>query len=69
MKIERAVKELEKLNAAWRPAEPDKDQEIITPEERECFRKIGLKMDSSLVLGKQELFFSLDFLWVFSSCS
>lgn len=69
MKIERAVKELEKLNAAWRPAELDKDQEIITPEERECFRKIGLKMDSSLVLGKQELFFSLDFLWVFSSCS
>lgn len=53
-----AVKELEKLNSAWRPTEPDEDQEIITPEEKECLRKIGLELESCLVLGKQMLFFS-----------
>ena len=53
-KIERSGNELGKLNSALRHAEQDEDQEIITQEERECFRKIGLKMDSILVLGKQE---------------
>ena len=56
MKIARSAKELGKLNSAWSPAELDADQEMITQEEKECFRKIGLKMDSSLVLGKQDLF-------------
>lgn len=43
--------ELSKLNAAWTPAEQDVDFEIMTDEERECFRKMGLKMRSCLVLG------------------
>lgn len=56
MKIKRSSKELEKVNSTWRPAEQDADQEMITEEERTCFRKIGLKLTSSLVLGKQCLF-------------
>ncbi|XP_052195748.1 chloroplastic group IIA intron splicing facilitator CRS1, chloroplastic isoform X2 [Diospyros lotus] len=56
MKIKRSAKELAKLNSAWRPAEQDADQEMITQEERECFRKIGQKMDSSLVLGRRGVF-------------
>ncbi|XP_059642418.1 chloroplastic group IIA intron splicing facilitator CRS1, chloroplastic [Cornus florida] len=55
-KIERSAKELLKLNSAWRPSEQDADHETITAEERECFRKIGLKMDSSLVLGRRGVF-------------
>ena len=56
IKIERSSKELAKLKFAWRSAEQDADQEMITQEERENFRKMGLKMDSSFVLGKQEPF-------------
>uniref|UniRef100_A0A0R0KUF6 CRM domain-containing protein n=1 Tax=Glycine max TaxID=3847 RepID=A0A0R0KUF6_SOYBN len=52
-KIERSERELSKLNAAWTPSEQDIDLEIMTDEERECFRKIGLKMKSSLLLGKE----------------
>lgn len=52
-KIEKSVKELSKLNSTLRPAEQDADQEMMTEEERTCFRKMGLKMDSSLVLGKE----------------
>lgn len=44
--------ELSKLNAAWKPSGEDIDLEIMTDEERECFRKMGLKMRSCLVLGK-----------------
>ncbi|KAA8530591.1 hypothetical protein F0562_005300 [Nyssa sinensis] len=58
-KIERSSKELSKLNSAWRPAEQDADQEMITEEERECFRKIGLKMNSSLVLGRRGVFYGV----------
>ncbi|MED6217368.1 hypothetical protein PIB30_016992 [Stylosanthes scabra] len=43
-KIERSAEELGKLDAAWTPAEKDADIEIMTDEERQCFRKIGLKM-------------------------
>ncbi|PSS30594.1 Chloroplastic group IIA intron splicing facilitator like [Actinidia chinensis var. chinensis] len=56
MKIARSAKELGKLNSAWSPAELDADQEMITQEEKECFRKIGLKMDRSLVLGRRGIF-------------
>lgn len=52
-KIEKSAKELSKLNSTLRPAEQDADQEMMTEEERTCFRKMGLKMDSSLVLGKE----------------
>lgn len=52
IKIEKSAKELSKLNSAWRPNEQDPDLEMITREERECLRKIGLKMNSNLLLGK-----------------
>lgn len=55
-KIERSAKVLAKLNSAWRPADHDADKEMITEEERECFRKIGQKMDSSLLLGRRGVF-------------
>lgn len=56
MKIKRSAKELEKVNSAWRPAEQDADREMITEEERTCFRKIGLKLTSSLALGRRGVF-------------
>lgn len=53
--MEKSEKELSKLNSAWEPSERDADQETLTEEERECLREIGLKMNSSLVLGKIKL--------------
>lgn len=55
-KVEKSTKELTKLNASWRRVEPDADQELITNEERICFRKMGLKMDSCLTLGRRGVF-------------
>lgn len=55
IKIDKSMKELSKLNAAWAPAEQDADQEMMTEEERLCFQKIGLKMDSCLLLGNENL--------------
>lgn len=55
IKIDKLMKELSKLNAGWAPTEMDADREMITEEERECFQKIGLKMDGCLELGKEEL--------------
>ncbi|RYQ92695.1 hypothetical protein Ahy_B09g098909 isoform B [Arachis hypogaea] len=55
-KIERSTEELAKLDAAWTPAEKDADVEIMTDEERQCFRKIGLKMSGLLVLGRRGIF-------------
>ncbi|XP_017408902.1 chloroplastic group IIA intron splicing facilitator CRS1, chloroplastic isoform X1 [Vigna angularis] len=55
-KIAKSGKELSKLNAAWTPSEQDNDLEIMTDEERECFRKIGLKMQSCLLLGRRGIF-------------
>lgn len=43
------------MNDAWAPAEQDADQEMMTEEERKCFQKMGLKMDSNLVLGNERL--------------
>nr|DAD32591.1 TPA_asm: hypothetical protein HUJ06_011442 [Nelumbo nucifera] len=56
MKIKKSAKELAKLNLAWKHSEHVADREIITEEERECFRKIGLKMDKFLVLGRRGVF-------------
>ncbi|KAL4577594.1 hypothetical protein LXL04_013704 [Taraxacum kok-saghyz] len=56
MKIKKASKELMKLSSAYEPTEPNEDQEIMTSEERECFRKMGLKMDSTLLLGRRGVF-------------
>lgn len=53
MKIEKSTKVLSQLNSTWKPGELDGDQELITDEERECLRKIGLKMHSSILLGKK----------------
>lgn len=56
MKIKKSSRELAKLNAGWRPAENDADMEMISEEERACFRKIGLKLNSSLLLGRRGIF-------------
>ncbi|OIT38049.1 PREDICTED: chloroplastic group IIA intron splicing facilitator CRS1, chloroplastic isoform X1 [Nicotiana attenuata] len=55
-KIEKSSIALGKLDAAWRPAKPDVDKEILTQEERRSLRQIGLKMDRSLVLGRRGVF-------------
>lgn len=54
IKIQKSAKELSKLNSKRIPSEQDVDQEVVTYEERECFRKIGLKMKSNLLLGKRK---------------
>ncbi|KAF8399079.1 hypothetical protein HHK36_014945 [Tetracentron sinense] len=56
LKLEKSEKELSKLNSAWRPSEQAADQEMITEEERQCFRKTALKMDRTLVLGRRGVF-------------
>ncbi|CAA7018176.1 unnamed protein product [Microthlaspi erraticum] len=56
LKIKKSTMELFKLNSLWKPSEPDDDIEILTTEERECLRRIGLKMSSSLVLGRRGVF-------------
>ncbi|XP_021763586.1 chloroplastic group IIA intron splicing facilitator CRS1, chloroplastic-like [Chenopodium quinoa] len=56
IKIEKAEKDLRKLNSAWMPSEEELDQELLTEEERECFRNLGLKMDRFLVLGRRGVF-------------
>lgn len=58
-KMSRSAKQLSKLNSGWRPAKEDTDKEMMTEEEKECLRKIGLKMDSSLVLGEEKRLFLL----------
>ncbi|GAV85552.1 CRS1_YhbY domain-containing protein [Cephalotus follicularis] len=55
-KIDKSAKELSKLNSKWTPSEHDADQEMMTEEERECFRKMGLKMVGSLMLGRRGVF-------------
>ncbi|KAL9226530.1 hypothetical protein vseg_002333 [Gypsophila vaccaria] len=56
LKIAKAEEELMKLNFAWKPSEEEPDQELLTEEERVCFRKMGLRMDSVLVLGRRGVF-------------
>ncbi|KAJ8761781.1 hypothetical protein K2173_004592 [Erythroxylum novogranatense] len=55
-KIEKSQRQLSKLNIVWISAVHDADQEMVTQEERECLRKIGLKMHSCLVLGRRGVF-------------
>ncbi|KAB2004166.1 hypothetical protein ES319_D11G179700v1 [Gossypium barbadense] len=55
-KIEKSATKLAKLNSSWQTAEPDLDLETITEEERECLRKIGLKLSSCLLLGRRGVF-------------
>ncbi|KAJ0042461.1 hypothetical protein Pint_18749 [Pistacia integerrima] len=56
IKIQRSAKALSKFNSVWKPSEQDPDQELITEEERECLRKMGLKMNSCLLLGRRGVF-------------
>ncbi|GER48059.1 CRS1 / YhbY (CRM) domain-containing protein [Striga asiatica] len=55
-KIEKSVKILEKLNSVSRFSEKDPDVEVISEEERRCLREMGLKIDSSLVLGRRGVY-------------
>ncbi|KAL6498147.1 hypothetical protein OROGR_028544 [Orobanche gracilis] len=55
-KIERSAKLFEKLNNESRFSEKDPDVELISEEERRCLREMGLKIDSSLVLGRRGVY-------------
>ncbi|KAI4389075.1 hypothetical protein MLD38_001339 [Melastoma candidum] len=52
----RAEKALEELNNACHPEPSDADKEGITQEERYMLRKIGLRMDPFLLLGRRSVF-------------
>ena len=49
--MERAALEVAKLDLVLQPAEPPKDVESITEEERYMFRRLGSKMKQYLELG------------------
>ncbi|KAG8047112.1 hypothetical protein GUJ93_ZPchr0008g11785 [Zizania palustris] len=55
-KIERSNQVLAKLHSSWSPSEQDGDKELLTEEEREILRKIGLKMDEHVLLGRRGVF-------------
>ncbi|KAI3946441.1 hypothetical protein MKX01_017657 [Papaver californicum] len=55
-KIEKSNMELAKLNSSWTYAEQAVDYEMITQEEKQCLRKIGLRMSKTLVLGRRGIF-------------
>ncbi|GFP97430.1 chloroplastic group iia intron splicing facilitator crs1 chloroplastic [Phtheirospermum japonicum] len=55
-KIEKSAGILEKLNNESRSSEKDPDVEILSEEERRCLREMGLKIDSSLVLGRRGVY-------------
>ncbi|KAI0515628.1 hypothetical protein KFK09_008293 [Dendrobium nobile] len=54
-KIGKSEKVLAKLNSSWSP-ELSVDRELLTEEERESLRKIGMKMDKILLLGRRGVF-------------
>ena len=51
-KVSKAEKALAKVEAFLLPAKPASDKETITDEERFMFRKLGLRMQAFLLLGK-----------------
>ncbi|XP_006660084.3 chloroplastic group IIA intron splicing facilitator CRS1, chloroplastic [Oryza brachyantha] len=55
-KIERSNQVLAKLHSSWSPSEQDGDRELLTEEERMILRKIGLKMDEHVLLGRRGIF-------------
>lgn len=55
-KIERSNQALAKLHSSWNPSEQSADKELLTEEERMIFRKIGLKMDEHVLLGRRGVF-------------
>lgn len=54
-KIEKSEKVLANLSCSWSSSEQASDQELLTEEERQTFRTIGLKMDEHLLLGMVHL--------------
>ncbi|KAG0493004.1 hypothetical protein HPP92_006086 [Vanilla planifolia] len=55
-KMKKSEKTLAKLNSLWSPSAISADQELLTEEERESLRKIGLKMDEVLLLGRRGIY-------------
>ncbi|KAH0463790.1 hypothetical protein IEQ34_006576 [Dendrobium chrysotoxum] len=55
-KIGKSEKVLAKLSSSWSPSELSADRELLTEEERESLRKIGMKMDKILLLGRRGVF-------------
>uniref|UniRef100_A0ACD6ADB0 Uncharacterized protein n=1 Tax=Avena sativa TaxID=4498 RepID=A0ACD6ADB0_AVESA len=55
-KIERSNQVLAKLRSSWNPSEQSSDKELLTEEEMMIFRKIGLKMDEHVLLGRRGIF-------------
>ncbi|KAL6843224.1 hypothetical protein ACP4OV_026937 [Aristida adscensionis] len=55
-KIERSNQVLAKLQSSWSPSEQSADTELLTEEEKMIFRKIGLKMDEHVLLGRRGIF-------------
>ncbi|XP_062192068.1 chloroplastic group IIA intron splicing facilitator CRS1, chloroplastic isoform X2 [Phragmites australis] len=55
-KIERSNQVLAKLHSSWSPSEQSTDRELLTQEEKVIFRKIGLKMDERVLLGRRGIF-------------
>lgn len=55
-KVSKAEKALAKVEAFLLPAKPASDKETITDEERFMFRKLGLRMQAFLLLGRRGIF-------------
>lgn len=55
-KVAKAEKALAKVEAFLSPAKPASDKETITDEERFMFRKLGLRMQAFLLLGRRGIF-------------
>ncbi|XP_078431120.1 maize chloroplast splicing factor-like protein isoform X2 [Wolffia australiana] len=55
-KLERSEAQLSRLNSKWRLTEETADPEFLTEEERQSLRKIGLKMDEFLLLGRRGVY-------------
>ncbi|KAG6511521.1 hypothetical protein ZIOFF_029589 [Zingiber officinale] len=55
-KIEKSNQLLSKLSLSWCPSDQIADQEILTEEERQAFRKIGLAMDEVILLGRRGIY-------------
>ncbi|GJN16473.1 hypothetical protein PR202_gb03464 [Eleusine coracana subsp. coracana] len=55
-KIERSNQMLAKLHSSWSPSGQSTDTELLTEEEKVIFRKIGLKMDECVLLGRRGVY-------------
>ncbi|XP_064939462.1 chloroplastic group IIA intron splicing facilitator CRS1, chloroplastic-like isoform X1 [Musa acuminata AAA Group] len=55
-KIERSEELLSKLSLSCCPSEQTADLEILTEEERQAFRKVGLEMNEIILLGRRGIY-------------